>query len=105
MRQTTCNEVPNILGHAWPPGSPLKGFNGLSPAEVAREGTAVHLLQEQLLEAMVGQDDELENIQSGRAIQEGQAMHRAHAELPISRGSKCKISLQGCIFLLTLCNT
>ena len=44
-RQTTCNEAPNILGHAWPPDLPLKGFNGLLHAEVAREGTAVHLFQ------------------------------------------------------------
>ena len=97
--------MPNIVGYDWPPDLPLKGFDGFSHAEVAREGTAVHLFQEQLLEATVGQDDKLENIQSGRAIQEGQAMHRAHAELTISRGSTCKISLQGCIFLLTFCNT
>ena len=97
--------MPNILGHAWPPDSPLKDFDGLSLAEVASEGTAVHLFQEQLPEAMVGWDDELENIQSGRAIQEGQAMHHAHAELTISRGRTCKILLQGCIFLLTLRNT
>ena len=32
-------------------------------------------------------------------------MHCAHAELSISRGSTCKILLQGCIFLLTLRNT
>ena len=53
---------------------------------------------------MVGWDNKLENIQSGRAIQEGQAIHCAHVELTISRGSICKISLQGRIFLLTLCN-
>ena len=74
-------------------------------AKVARKGAAVHFFQEQLPEAMVGWDDELEHIQSGRAIQEGQAMHCAHAELTISRGSTCKILLQGCIFLLTLRNT
>ena len=50
-------------------------INGLSHAKVAREGTTVHLFQEQLPEAMVGRDDKLENIQLGRAIQEGQAMH------------------------------
>ena len=50
---------------------------------------------------MVGQGDELENIQSGRAIQEGLVMHCAHAELTIIRGSMCKILLQDCIFLLT----
>ena len=71
--------MPNILGYAWPLDFPLKGFNGLSCAEVAREGTAVHLLQEKLPEATVGWDNELENIQLGRAIWEGQAMHRAHA--------------------------
>ena len=60
--------MPNTLGHAWPPDSPLKGFNGISHAKVALEGTAVQLFQEQLLEAMVDRDDELENIQSGRAI-------------------------------------
>ena len=97
--------MPNILGHTWPPDSPLKGFNGLSHAEVAHEGTAVHLFQEQLPEATVGRDAELENIQSWKAIQEGQAMHRAYAKLTISRSSTCKISLQGCIFLLTLRNT
>ena len=70
--------MPNILGHSWPPDLALKGFNGLSHAEVAREGTAVHFFQEQLPEAMVGWDDELENIQSGRAIQKGLAMHHAH---------------------------
>ena len=63
--------MPNILGHAWPLDSPLKGFNGLVHAEVAREGTAVHLFQEQLPETIVGRDNELENIQLGRAIQEG----------------------------------
>ena len=63
--QVTCNEAPNILGHAWPPDLPLKGFNGLSHAEVAHEGTAVYLFQERLLEAMVGQDDKLEDIQLG----------------------------------------
>ena len=77
----------NMLGHAWPPDLPLKGFDGLSHAEVAHEGTAVHLFQEQLLEATVGRDDELENIQLGRVIQEGQAMSHAHEELTISRGS------------------
>ena len=97
--------MPNILGHAWPPDLPLKGFDDLLCAEVAHEGTAVHLFQEQLPEATVGWDDELENIQLGRAIQEGLAMHCAHAELTISRGSMCKILLQVCIFLLTLCNT
>ena len=81
--------MPNILGHAWPSDSQLKCFDGLSCAEVAREGTAVHFFQEQLLEATVGQDDKLENIQLGRAIQEGQAMHCTHAELTISRGSMC----------------
>ena len=55
--------MPNILGHAWPPDLLLKGFNGLSNAEVDRKGTAVHLFQEQLPEATVGWDDELENIQ------------------------------------------
>ena len=97
--------MPNILGHAWPPDLLLKGFDGLLHAEVACEGTAVHLFQEQLPEAMVGWDNELENIQLRRAIQEGQAMHLVHAKLTISRGSMCKISLQGCIFLLTLPNT
>ena len=53
--------MPNILGYAWPPDSPLKGLNGHSHAEVAREGTAVHLFQEQLPKAMVGHNDELEN--------------------------------------------
>ena len=105
-KANSLNEMPNILGHAWPPDLLLKGFDGLSRAEVACEGTAVHFFQEQLPEAMVGRDDELENIQSGRAIQEGQAMHLCtYAELTISRGSTCKISLQGCIFLLTLRNT
>ena len=97
--------MPNILGHARPPDSPLKGFNGFSHAEVACKGTAVHFFQQQLPEAKVHRDDELANIQLGRAIQEGQAMHHVHAELTISRGSMCKISLQGCIFLLTLRNT
>ena len=97
--------MPNILGYAWPPDFPLKCFNGLSHAEVAREGTAVHFFQEQLPEATVSWDDELENIQLGKAVQEGQAMHRVHAELTISRVSTCKIWLQDCIFLLTLCNT
>ena len=63
--------MPNILGHAWPPDLLLKGFNSLSHVEVACKGTVVHLFQEQLPEAMVGQGDDLENNQSGRAIQEG----------------------------------
>ena len=57
--------MPNILGHAWPPDLPLKGFNGLSHPKVARKGTAVHLFQEQLPEATLGQDDELEIFNQG----------------------------------------
>ena len=59
--------MPNILGHAWPPDVLLKGFNGLLHAKVALEGTAVHLFQEQLPEAMVGQDDELEKKSIGES--------------------------------------